>query len=140
MKKFKEVESVEIPEIDIVLSQTPPESKNFISKTLDIVDQIFLILEEKGINQKYLADKLGKKEPEISKWLSGTHNFTVRTITAIETALDHEIIVTPHKIKDNLFRYATKAYRASAKEKRPTIADKKGFSTQAGESNYALAA
>lgn len=118
MKKFKKVGSIEIPAIDKVLSSTPKESKNFVSKSLEIVEQISLLLRDKGWTQKSLANKLGKTEPEISKWLCGTHNFTVRTLTAIETVLDQEIIVTPHKVKTDLFKYSTSVYKASPNLKR----------------------
>ena len=42
--------------------------------------------------QKELSEKLGKKEAEISKWLSGSHNFTLRTISKLEAALSIKII------------------------------------------------
>lgn len=35
---------------------------------------------------------LGKKEPEISKWMRGTHNFTIDTISSIENALGVQIL------------------------------------------------
>lgn len=35
---------------------------------------------------------LGKKESEISKWMRGTHNFTIDTITSIENALGTPIL------------------------------------------------
>ena len=43
------------------------------------------------MTQKDLADLLGKKESEISKWMTGTHNFTIRSIAKIESALDVSI-------------------------------------------------
>ena len=57
-----------------------------------IVDRIHAILEEKGLRQKDLAEMLGKKESEISKWMRGTHNFTIDTVSAIETALGAPIL------------------------------------------------
>jgi len=117
MKKFKKVESIQIPEIDSVLSNTSQESKHFIKKSLEIVHQISLAIADKGKNQKYLADKLGKSEAEISKWLCGTHNFTVRTLANIGTALDQEIIVTPWKVKENHMKYVTEVYRANSNKK-----------------------
>jgi hypothetical protein len=35
----------------------------------------------------YIASRLNKKESEISKWLSGNHNITIKTLAAIETKL-----------------------------------------------------
>lgn len=46
----------------------------------------------KGYKQKDLAEKLGKKESEISKWMRGTHNFTIETLSFIETALGEPIL------------------------------------------------
>lgn len=57
-----------------------------------IVDRIHYILEEKGLKQKDLATILGKKESEISKWMRGTHNFTIDTILTIENALGQPIL------------------------------------------------
>lgn len=57
-----------------------------------IVDRIHNILEEKGLKQKDLANMLGKNESEISKWMRGTHNFTIDTISSIEEALGMPIL------------------------------------------------
>ena len=42
--------------------------------------------------QKNIAQKLHKRESEISKWLTGRHNFTMQTIAKIETALGSKLI------------------------------------------------
>ena len=42
-----------------------------------------------------MAEELGKSEAEISKWLSGNHNFTLRSISKIETVLNDIIIEIP---------------------------------------------
>ncbi len=57
-----------------------------------ISDKIDRRLKELDMTQKDLACKLGKRESEVSKWLSGTHNFTVRTIAKISDALDCRLI------------------------------------------------
>ena len=57
-----------------------------------IVDRIHAILAERGLKQKDLADMLGKKESEISKWMRGTHNFTIETISSIENVLGYPIL------------------------------------------------
>lgn len=69
-----------------------PEVRRRVDLTLLIVDRIHSILEEKGLKQKDLASMLGKKEFEISKWMRGTHNFTIDTITSIENALGTPIL------------------------------------------------
>lgn len=69
-----------------------PEVRRRVDLTLLIVDRIHSILEEKGLKQKDLASMLGKKESEISKWMRGTHNFTIDTITSIENSLGTPIL------------------------------------------------
>ena len=69
-----------------------PEVRRRVDLTLLIVDRIHSILEEKGLKQKDLASMLGKIESEISKWMRGTHNFTIDTITSIENALGTPIL------------------------------------------------
>jgi len=48
---------------------------------------------------------MGKKESEISKWLSGTHNFTIETIAKIQGELKEVLIVIPdvgvHAVSEN---------------------------------------
>lgn len=39
-----------------------------------------------------LAQIMGKQKSEISKWLSGQHTFSLRTIVSIENALGMDII------------------------------------------------
>lgn len=60
--------------------------------SFQIVDRIHEILKSKGLQQKDLANMLGKSEAEISKWMRGTHNFTIDTLVKIETALDAPIV------------------------------------------------
>lgn len=68
------------------------ETQETIDLSFDIVDRIHQILESKGMSQKDFADLLGKKESEISKWMRGTHNFTISTIVKIEQALNCKIL------------------------------------------------
>lgn len=68
------------------------EARKSVSMSFAIVDRIHEVLTTKGWKQKDLADKLGKSEAEISKWMRGTHNFTIDTIVAIEAALGESIL------------------------------------------------
>ena len=72
----------------------PTEVKLMVKKSMATARKINSILIDQGKSQKDLADLLGKKESEISKWLQGTHNFTYKTICKIEAVLGEEIIIT----------------------------------------------
>ena len=71
--------------------QVNPEIRESVDLSFQIVDRIHEILVEKGLKQKDLALLLGKKEAEISKWMRGTHNFTIDTLVTIERALQAHI-------------------------------------------------
>ena len=61
-----------------------------------IAERISEILKAKGLTQKDFARLLNKRDSEISKWLTGRHNFTTQTIARIETALDSKLISIAH--------------------------------------------
>lgn len=87
---------------DKALKEVPEEIKSFVDNSFDIVNQIHEVLSKQGKTQRDLADILGKKESEISKWMQGTHNFTIKSISNIESALEEKIITTPNKLKKSL--------------------------------------
>lgn len=49
--------------------------------------QIADAMESQGLSKKQFADKMGKSPSQITKWLSGTHNFTDKTLNEISIAL-----------------------------------------------------
>ena len=74
-----------------------PEIRESVDLSFQIVDRIHEILVEKGLKQKDLALLLGKKEAEISKWMRGTHNFTIDTLVTIERAIQAPILQVIHQ-------------------------------------------
>lgn len=74
-----------------------PEIRKSVDLSFQIVDRIHDILEAKGLKQKDLAQLLGKREAEISKWMRGTHNFTIDTLVSIEDALQAPILNVVHQ-------------------------------------------
>ena len=74
------------------LAQVPNDVKMELDMSFALADKIDAILHEKHISQKQLAKKMGKTEAEVSRWLGGTHNFTLRTIAKISDALGVKLI------------------------------------------------
>lgn len=97
MKKQQQVEDTGL--FDKIVAETPKETKNFIDLSLEIAHQIELMMANKGMLQKDLATAMNKTEAEISKWLSGFHNFTIKTIAKIEAVLNDKVITTPYRIQ-----------------------------------------
>lgn len=94
---MKKIQGIDLPIFDEILLSTQIEDREFVSRSLEIANQIIKVLDEKSLKQKDLADKMNKTEAEISKWLSGFHNFTLKSLVKIETALESRIITTPQE-------------------------------------------
>ena len=74
------------------LAEVPDDLKIQIDLSFAISDKIAGILEERGMSQKDFARLVGKTETEVSRWLGGTHNFTLNTIAKISSVLGCNII------------------------------------------------
>lgn len=101
----------------------------YVDKSMETADRIHSILKRRNITQKQFAKKLGKSESEISKWLSGTHNFTYKTLSKIEFALGEEIImiIDGESHKNILNEYQVKFIDAYNKNSRVLIGFKNGY-------------
>ena len=74
------------------LAAIPEEQRVEFELSFGIAERISEILKSKGLTQKDFARLLGKRESEISKWLTGRHNFTTQTVARIETALGCKVL------------------------------------------------
>lgn len=71
----------------------PPEIYKETSFSFAVSEKIHRLLTDKGMTQKDLARKMGKTEAEVSVWLSGQHNFTLRTLAKISVILGEDLIL-----------------------------------------------
>ncbi len=74
------------------LSAVSKEHRAEFDLSYGIAERLDAILKEKGITQHELAQRMGKRDSEVSKWLTGRHNFTTETIARIEVAIGRKII------------------------------------------------
>jgi transcriptional regulator with XRE-family HTH domain len=91
MKKAKKTQNKEAyssPEIDAFLALEETINTDYIRTSMLLAAQIEDAMLAKGIGKKQFADILGKKPSVITKWLSGTHNFEINTLTQIANALN----------------------------------------------------
>lgn len=75
-----------------IVDETPMELKTQLRFSDSIAEKLEHLLKEKGMSQRDLAKNTGKTEAEVSRWLGGTHNFTLRTLAKISTVLGEDII------------------------------------------------
>lgn len=76
--------------------------KIYVELAFKIADQIDFILKKQGKTQRDLAAALGKSESEISKWLTGEHNFTFRSIAKIQAVLGESIVLFPMDVTEKI--------------------------------------
>lgn len=77
------------------LAEIPEMTKAELEMSFNIARRISEILRQRGISQRDFAEMMGKRESEVSKWLTGRHNFTTNTIARIQFVLKEEIITIP---------------------------------------------
>ena len=106
MNKEKEVIMKTNKIMDEIRSTISPETKYQMDLSVAIANRIYEILEAKGMSQKDFARLMGKTETEVSRWLSGTHNLTLATISKITTTLGEQIIkVTDYSIEPAVYEF-----------------------------------
>jgi transcriptional regulator with XRE-family HTH domain len=104
--------------VDRLLNNTPKDVEIFVDWYADLVVRINELLRENNINKKELAEKLGKKPSEISRWFSGDHNFTLRSLAKLSAELGEPLLVVPER-KASRRKYG---YKVNIK---PNIEEKK---------------
>lgn len=80
-----------------VLDETPEDVKIFVRLYSDLVHRVHTLMEEKGISKKELATRMEKSPSEISKWLNGEHNFTLRSIARLSAELGEPLLVVSQR-------------------------------------------
>lgn len=80
-----------------ILDHTPKDVDIFVDWYADLVVRINQLLRENDISKKELAEKMNKKPSEISKWLSGEHNFTLRSLAKLSAELGEPLMVVPKR-------------------------------------------
>jgi len=76
-----------------IVQEAAPEIKEEVRLAMDILDRLHELLEKKfDGKQKALAEKMHVSEAVVSKWLSGTQNFTISTLAKLSTAFGESII------------------------------------------------
>ena len=75
-----------------LLGDILPEERAEARLSFQISNRLDLLMREKGLTKKQLADAIGKRPSEITRWLSGEHNFTLSTLAMLSTFFGKPII------------------------------------------------
>ena len=80
--------------LDEIRNETSPQMSEQISKRMKLAAQIDNVLMSRGLTNQEFAFMMGKKPSEVSRWLSGTHNFTTETLWQMERVLSIQILTS----------------------------------------------
>ncbi len=61
--------------------------------SFEISDRIYKLMNERGLSKKQFADAIGRRPSEITKWLSGQHNFTIATLGMLSSFFGQPIVI-----------------------------------------------
>lgn len=69
--------------LDDLLGELKPNEKENLEESIQLAVHIDELVKKQGWNKLTFAEKVGQHPSVISKWLSGTHNFTHETLMNI---------------------------------------------------------
>ena len=76
-----------------LLSDISPEERAEARLSFQISNRLDFLMKEKGLSKKQFADAIGKRPSEITRWLSGEHNFTISTLAMLSSFFGQPIII-----------------------------------------------
>ena len=80
------------PLFEECLQGVSPEVREEVRLNMDIANHIYDLMKAKKMTQRELAALMGKRESEISRWLTGSHGFTTTTLAKIAAVLGEPIV------------------------------------------------
>ncbi|MDE6384181.1 MAG: helix-turn-helix domain-containing protein [Paramuribaculum sp.] len=75
-----------------LLSDITPAERAEARLSFMISNRLDFLMRQKGLSKKQLADAIGKRPSEITRWLSGEHNFTISTLAMLSAYFGQPII------------------------------------------------
>ena len=97
-----------IPLFEQCVANVAPEVMEEVNLNIDIANRIYDLLKAKNLTQHEFASRMGKRDSEISRWLTGTHGFTTATLAKISAVLGEPIVEVRRESK------TTRAFAKSA--------------------------
>jgi len=91
--------------LDNLMSEITPEEQSKTDKKMQLAALIADGIKDKGLNKTEFATAVGKQPSVITKWLSGTHNFSTDTLFDIEQVLGIELFNLSNKPKEQVIKY-----------------------------------
>ena len=81
-----------------IFNEIPTEKREESRLAFAISNRLDTLMKERGLNRKQLAEAIGKRPNEITRWLSGEHNFTISTLSMLSTFFGQPIITVKKRM------------------------------------------
>ncbi|MBA4411562.1 MAG: hypothetical protein C0397_19350 [Odoribacter sp.] len=105
MKKMSKAELYSSAILDEIFAEITPEEAEKTTKRMLLAARIDDGIKAKGWKKKHLAEALQKHPSEVTKWLSGTHNFNSDTLFDIERVLNIGLVTLKDAPINQIIRF-----------------------------------
>lgn len=75
-----------------MLAEVPADIQQEVNLEVAISDRINDLMQKRGLSKLEFAQALGKRPSEVTKWLSGQHNFTIRTLSQLSSFFGESLV------------------------------------------------
>lgn len=86
-------------EYNSMVASIPNEISSQVDMEMELSDRIYYLMTAHGLNKADFAHALGKRPSEVTKWLSGQHNFTIKTIAMLSDFFGEPLITVQQSPK-----------------------------------------
>jgi hypothetical protein BACCOPRO_00729 len=102
-----------IPLFEQCVANVAPEVMEEVNLNIDIANRIYDLLKAKNLTQHEFASRMGKRDSEISRWLTGTHGFTTATLAKISAVLGEPIVEVRRESETKYILMTMPSYNSS---------------------------
>ena len=89
--------------IDEMFDEISAEELEKTEKKMKLAVKIANAIKANGWKKSEFAKIINQKPSVVSKWLSGTHNFTIDTLIDLENVLNIKILNVNHQLESNFY-------------------------------------
>lgn len=75
-----------------IVASIPDSIHREVDMEMAVSNRILDLMRQRGLSKAEFARSLGKRPCEITKWLSGQHNFTLSTLSMLSSFFGQPII------------------------------------------------
>lgn len=79
-------------EYNKIVASVPENIRREVEMEMAISNRIYDLMTQRGLSKAEFARSIGKRPCEITKWLSGQHNFTLSTLAMLSAFFGQPII------------------------------------------------